>query len=328
MLILQESFINQQALVFNDQNKLEEQNLVRTDTNYIEYNLNNSLNEVNSNVDGSIKPNTLSFNCTSNIQTYKFIEEQNLEFVDYSDIQSNILDKSTEERDVGLIAQSDHSDFQSNMSDGSDRQSDLSDITNIDINEYGEYDDLYAGKPRNLEDINQEFPSKEYAEFMNIITRFHVQNTLANAFIKFFNRYSNRNDCPLPSTSKAGRTFIENLNLPNFGWRKEVIFEYEDLEYALEFRTKRRAKHSNWGPCKTSKHPVFMTLGNIPLTCRNKVDAKVLLSYIPNLEHHSTSENYSAKFRAATRKLFYRAFAAMLRLLRSLSNTGVHFYVN
>ncbi|RIB21028.1 hypothetical protein C2G38_2177764 [Gigaspora rosea] len=219
---------------------LEEQNLARTDTNYIKHNLNNSLKEVNSNVDRSIKqqnPNTLSFNCTSNIQTYKFIEEQNLEFVDYSDIQSNILDKSTEERDVGLIDQSDHSDFQSNMSDGSDRQSDLSDITNIDINEYGEYDDLYAGKPRNLEDINQEFPSKEYAEFMHIVMRFHVQDPLANAFIRFFNKYSNRDDHSLSSTSQGGWAFIEDFNLPYFGWRKETIFNYEGLEYTFEFRT-------------------------------------------------------------------------------------------
>ncbi|GES83120.1 hypothetical protein GLOIN_2v1783703 [Rhizophagus clarus] len=36
---------------------------------------------------------------------------------------------------------------------------------------------------------------------------------------------------------------------------------------------------------KTSRHPVFMTLGNIPLACRNKVDAKILLGYIPNLEY-------------------------------------------
>ncbi|CAG8797546.1 6300_t:CDS:1, partial [Racocetra fulgida] len=34
---------------------------------------------------------------------------------------------------------------------------------------------------------------------------------------------------------------------------------------------------------KTSRHPVFMTLGNIPLNRRNKVDAKILLGYIPNL---------------------------------------------
>ncbi|RIB21027.1 hypothetical protein C2G38_1963062 [Gigaspora rosea] len=62
---------------------------------------------------------------------------------------------------------------------------------------------------------------------------------------------------------------------------------------------------------KTSRHPVFMMLGNIPLARHNKVDAKILLSYIPT-----------------ARKLFYRALAAMLRPLRSLSYNGIHLYVN
>ncbi|RIB20124.1 hypothetical protein C2G38_2180082 [Gigaspora rosea] len=314
-----------------------------------EHNLDNRQGRAIFNEDESIEVQNLGVpfsTFTSNIEIYnKFTERKNIKSFNYSDSQSDV---SNEEY---------YSDSQS--------------------------------KPKDPKDIFQVFPLKEYAEFMNIITRFHVQNTLANAFIKFFNRYSNRNDCPLPSTSKAGRTFIENLNLPNFGWRKEVIFEYEGLEYALEFRTVLNGIHqillnnsiteefviefkistdkvsgerqysdmfdSDWWrnveqnipigahvipiiiysdatQCdrlgKTSKHPVFMKLGNIPLTRHNKVDAKVLLGYIPNLEHHSTSEKYSAKFRAVTCKLFHQAFAAMLRPLRSLCNTGFHLYVN
>jgi hypothetical protein len=79
---------------------------------------------------------------------------------------------------------------------------------------------------------------------------------------------------------------------------------------------------------KTSRHPVFMTIGNIPLARRNKIDAKVLLGYIPNLEYHNTSEKQSAQFRSAVRDLFHRTLAAMLRPLRVLSNTGVHLYIN
>ncbi|KAF0512880.1 zn-finger domain-containing protein [Gigaspora margarita] len=98
---------------------------------------------------------------------------------------------------------------------------------NVDINEYAEYDNLYAGKPRDLEDINQEFLSEEYAKFMHIITWFHVQDPLANAFIQFFNKYSNCNNHLLPSISQGGWAFIEDLNLLYFGWREETIFNYE-----------------------------------------------------------------------------------------------------
>ncbi|CAG8817723.1 8582_t:CDS:2, partial [Gigaspora rosea] len=156
-----------------------------------------------------------------------------------------------------------------------------------------------------------------------------------------------------------GWAFIEDFNLPYFGWRKETIFNYEGLEYTFEFRTVSGQRQysdmydSDWWKnveqnipigayvmpiilysdatlCdhlgKTSRHPVFMMLGNIPLARHNKVDAKILLSYIPSLDYCSVSKK-TAPFRSAARKLFYRALAAMLRPLRSLSYNGIHLYV-
>src|SRR5439155_15196173 len=75
------------------------------------------------------------------------------------------------------------------------------------------------------------------AEFMHMMTKFNVQNPLANSFIQFFNKYSNRDDNPLPSTLQFGREFMENLQLPNFGWRKESILKYKEKEYNFEYRT-------------------------------------------------------------------------------------------
>ncbi|GBC00358.1 hypothetical protein RclHR1_38260001, partial [Rhizophagus clarus] len=100
------------------------------------------------------------------------------------------------------------------MTESSDKDSIISNLsyeTNVDINEYNEYDALYSGMLDGPKDIYQEFLSKEYAEFMHIITKFHVQDFLANVFIKFFNKYSNCKDKPLLSISQIGRTFIENL---------------------------------------------------------------------------------------------------------------------
>jgi len=126
------------------------------------------------------------------------------------------------------------------LSDASDEDSvtsDLSHITNVDANEYTEYDALFSKISDDPENIQQEFPSEEYAEFMHMITQFCVQDSLANAFIKFFNKYSNRNDKPLPLTSQAGRIFVENLQVPSLDWRKEIIFEYKGIEYNFEYRT-------------------------------------------------------------------------------------------
>ncbi|CAB4444477.1 unnamed protein product [Rhizophagus irregularis] len=275
------------------------------------------------------------------------------------------------------------------VSDNESVASDLSYRTDVNVEEYVEYDAMFNEIPSDFSDIFQEFPSEEYAEFMYMVTRFRVQDPLANAIIRFFNKYSKRNNKPLPSTFQARRVFMENLQLPNFGWRKETIFEYKEKEYNFEYRTvldgiqqilinktmtedfifeyklsiendsnERQytdIPDSNWWKnveqeipigahampiilyadatlCdhlgKTSRHPIFMTLGNIPLAHRNKTDAKILLGYIPSLESYNVSEKQSTQYRIAARKLFHCALATILKPLRILSNNGIHLYVN
>ncbi|KAF0551139.1 zn-finger domain-containing protein [Gigaspora margarita] len=210
---------------------------------------NKDLNDqtVNFNVDESIdfnvnkstenqNPSASFFNNISDIQHYESIEHD-AEFFNYNDFQSNISDEQSDLYDFQSNASDEQSDLYDSQSNASDEQSDLSDITNVDINECAEYNDLLTGKSKEPEDLYQKFLSKEYAEFIHIVTHFQVQDQLANAFIQFFNKYSNRDDYPLPSSSQSGRAFTKNLNLPNFGWRKEIIFDYEGLEYTFEFRT-------------------------------------------------------------------------------------------
>ncbi|CAG8743433.1 15510_t:CDS:2, partial [Funneliformis caledonium] len=106
-------------------------------------------------------------------------------------------------------------------SDPSDEEyaaSNLSDMTEVNADDCAKYNTLLIRIPIDSEDVYQEFSSEEYAEFMHMLTQFHIQDPLTNAFIKFFNKYSNHNDHPLPSTLQAVLVFIENLNLPNFAF--------------------------------------------------------------------------------------------------------------
>src|SRR6266498_438528 len=111
------------------------------------------------------------------INTYFSIESQSEnddnEVANLSDDES-IVESSDEE---SMVVSSDEESVASGLSD-------LSYITNVDANEYIEYDALSSGIPSDPEDIRQEFPSEEYAEFMHMITQFRVQDSLANAFIK------------------------------------------------------------------------------------------------------------------------------------------------
>lgn len=59
---------------------------------------------------------------------------------------------------------------------------------------------------------------------------------------------------------------------------------------------------------KSSEHPVYLTLGNIPTWRRNRPDAKVLLSYLPRLKSSNTSKKRSHDFQSAKQHLYQYAF--------------------
>jgi hypothetical protein len=64
---------------------------------------------------------------------------------------------------------------------------------------------------------------------------------------------------------------------------------------------------------KTSGHPVFLTLGNIPNRIRNLPESKVLLGFLPKLQDSGikTSED----FRSLQREIYHKCFDIMLRPL-------------
>ncbi|GES84109.1 hypothetical protein GLOIN_2v1783703 [Rhizophagus clarus] len=354
--------------VFNDRQALG---------NHIRTHLDDSDKDLDLSLPNKLSSNTTTYISTETNVTYKkvYVEQKTNDsrreettFINDEIINNNEniniyfpIESQSEEDDNAEVNLSDDE----SMTESSDEDSVISNLsyeTNVDINEYNEYDALYSGVLDGPEDIYQEFPSKEYAEFMHIITKFHVQDSLANAFIKFFNKYSNRKDKPLPSTSqvvelllKTYRTVLDGIHqiLMNKDIIKDFIFEsvkdtpnerqYTDMYDSDWWRDVEKnlpigayvmpiILYADATLCdhlgKTSRHPVFMTLRNIPLACRNKVDAKILFGYIPNLEYCSTSKKKSAQHRSASRELFHHALATILRPLRVLSYTGIHLYVN
>ncbi|CAB5340450.1 unnamed protein product [Rhizophagus irregularis] len=116
-------------------------------------------------------------------------------------------------------------------------------------------------------------------------------------------------------------------DIPDSNWWKNVEQEIPIGAYAIPI-----ILYANATLCdhlgKTSRHPIFMTLGNIYLTHHNKTDAKILFGYIPSLESYNVSEKQSTQYRIAARKLFHCALATILKPLRILSNNSIHLYVN
>ncbi|CAG8517490.1 19992_t:CDS:2 [Racocetra persica] len=100
------------------------------------------------------------------------ISQDSFEATTHVLVERNMSDKqniSEKTEDIELFSCT--SDSQgSSTTDNESVVSDLSDVTDIDISEYDEYNDLLSGIPKGLEDIYQEFPLEEYAEFLHIIT--------------------------------------------------------------------------------------------------------------------------------------------------------------
>ncbi len=73
---------------------------------------------------------------------------------------------------------------------------------------------------------------------------------------------------------------------------------------------------------KSSEHPVYLTLGNIPTWRRNRPDAKVLLSYLPCLKSSNTSKKRSPSFQSAKQHLYQYALDILTRPLLDYQHRG------
>jgi hypothetical protein len=67
---------------------------------------------------------------------------------------------------------------------------------------------------------------------------------------------------------------------------------------------------------KTSEHPVFITLGNIPGWRRNKPDAKALLAYLPKIKA-SDDQKKQSDFALAKHYLFHHSMEILVEQIKS-----------
>ena len=74
---------------------------------------------------------------------------------------------------------------------------------------------------------------------------------------------------------------------------------------------------------KTSQHPIYLTLGNIPSWIRNKPDAKVLLGYLPQLKAKTNSEKKSKSFQLAKRILYQYALDILIHPVLKYKTEGI-----
>jgi len=215
-----------------------------------------------------------------------------------------------------------------------------------------------------------EWPNDAYRDFMELIVENNVSNKTGDKFIKFFNKYSNLKESPLPKSTKNGKDYLNQINSPSVDFKEKVVATYEEVDFKLYYRPIFHAIQAllqrpevndkfvhkgilkkdvdgirifgevyegNWwletektlsplnhllsiilysdattfdGLGKTSGHPVFLTLGNLPNSFRNSPEAKVLLGFLPKVQDSGIKTTDA--FRSLQREVYHKCFDIML----------------
>jgi hypothetical protein len=245
---------------------------------------------------------------------------------------------------------------------------DLEDLQGASLN-----DALDTNEGKNKPERVAEWPNDAYRDFMELIVENNVSNKTGDKFIKFFNKYSNLKESPLPKSTKNGKDYLNQINSPSVDFKEKVVATYEEVDFKLYYRPifhaiqallqrpevndkfvhkgilKKDADgirifgevyEGNWwletektlpplnhllsiilysdattfdGLGKTSGHPVFLTLGNLPNSFRNSPEAKVLLGFLPKVQDSGIKTTDA--FRSLQREVYHKCFDIMLRPL-------------
>ncbi|GET02926.1 hypothetical protein GLOIN_2v1488317 [Rhizophagus clarus] len=140
--------------------------------------------------------------------------------------------------------------------------------------------------------LEDKFPNDAYKDLM-LLGRAFMNN------MKLFSLLSNLIQC------------IKNiLTVPDI--TQNFALSYENYEYNRENATTTDTLG------KSQLHPIYITLGNIPIWCRNKQDAKQLLGYLPILE---------AANKDLVRDTFHKSLRHLLEPIILLKD-GIDLFIN
>ena len=147
-------------------------------------------------------------NLVSEISMRSYEEVINMEKSDNSQESDNILEYEESDNVV--------------ESDNVEESDNVNNVDNVDNTEKS--------------DNAKEFPNEAYADLMTLVTNYKLNNKAGNAIIKFFNKYSNLPQSPLPINIEKGRKFMNNMKFPNLTFKKICIANHNHKEYFLHYQ--------------------------------------------------------------------------------------------
>jgi len=82
-------------------------------------------------------------------------------------------------------------------------------------------------------EINANYSNETYSNLISLVIKHKLSNVIGNAIIKFFNKYANLDNLPLPKSIKQGHKYMDNMNLSSLKYTKIYIINYDNNEYYL-----------------------------------------------------------------------------------------------
>ena len=80
-----------------------------------------------------------------------------------------------------------------------------------------------------------EFPSEEFGDFMELVTKWNLSDACANDILKFSRKIC-RDDVKLPNSAKQARQLLDRINVSHLSFKKVHIMTYKEEPYHLRYR--------------------------------------------------------------------------------------------
>ena len=86
-----------------------------------------------------------------------------------------------------------------------------------------------------------EWPNDAYREFMELVIEGNISNKIGDKIIKIFNKYSNLEKSPLPTSSKIGKDYLNQINSLLINFKEKTVVTYSEVNFKLHYRPIFRA---------------------------------------------------------------------------------------
>jgi hypothetical protein len=96
-------------------------------------------------------------------------------------------------------------------------------------------------KRKNTPDRIVNWPNEAYRDFMNLIVEGNISNKIGDKIIKFFNQHSTLSKSPLPSSTKSGKDYLNQINSPSINFKEKIVATYNEVNFTLHYRPIFRA---------------------------------------------------------------------------------------